>query len=396
MDQKPTGSLRHGSLPFTGIAAALLAGFAAAVTGCPGPAPHEGLGGSGGEASSSTTTSSSSTSSSSTSSTSTSSTSTSSSTSLTSTSSSTSTSSTSTTLSSSTSSSSSGTTCPIASDVCALSESGGWSAPFELYVSTGTSPPPSCTGGVTPVLTGDLSLYAPVPTCPVCGCGAPTDVVCEEPTASVWNGQSCGNLASCATGTLTSKCSQLPTSSPTSCVAAAAGVYLAVSAQATGGSCAPSPAPPPPAPPTWGGHAAGCPLDTGLTSCTGGVCTAVPSSAQLCISQLGAQTCPTAYPKSTSVYTGYTDTRGCSPCTCGTPEAQCTGGTATFSAAADCTAGETIAVPLTCTLEGLLGATQYYGVLTTPPTPSGGQCAPSTSSAIGSATPTGLTTVCCM
>ena len=392
MYQKSKGSLRHvGRSVGTGLTAALFAGLAAAVVGCPGPAPREGLGGSGGDGSSSASASSTSTTSSSTTSSSTSSSSTSS--------------------SSSSTSTSSGTSCS-SGEVCAPSVSLPWQGPFQVFQTTGAAP--SCPSGIAlsggivgnnpPADAGPIVVAA---TCPKCSCVPPTNLTCGAPTATVYNSQGCGTTVGCASASLSlNKCTQLTPTVNAACIGwELAGFYLDVTATPAG-SCTPSPASVPTQPPPWAESVVACQLTSPPTACSTGVC--APSSAKVCIEQAGDQTCPAAYPKQLQIYTdSLPDTRACTACHCGDPELGCTGGTATFSASACSTtagmdgggtaAGSAIDVPLTCTAETSQGLSAYSATLETAPTavvltP----CQPSVSSPSGSATLTGLTTLCCL
>jgi hypothetical protein len=59
-----------------------------------------------------------------------------------------------------------------------------------------------------------------------------------------------------------------------------------------------------------------------LTGCSAGVCLPTPPAeyGQLCIFQAGDIACPTSeYTTKTVVYQSIKDTRGCTPCACGTP-----------------------------------------------------------------------------
>lgn len=103
---------------------------------------------------------------------------------------------------------------------------------------------------------------------------------------------------------------------------------------------------------------------------------------------------PPEYPLKELLYSGSTDTRDCSTCTCGAPSgASCTGGQGTIYDANGCSgATQAFAIDGTCKTTG--GTTTLAAKQTTAPTVSG-TCAKNGGTPTGQATPTGPTTLCC-
>jgi hypothetical protein len=221
-------------------------------------------------------------------------------------------------------------------------------------------------------------------------CGAPTAIV--SPIAM------CSNAIPCAMGTLTSNCTQLKP--PLTCAAGLAPAYIGINSVASGGTCAPTLQAPMVQPASWGAHVVGCSFAPVPVSCgSGGTCAPNPSGPnplKLCIYQDGDKICPAPYAQQKIViYSGFTDSRSCSACGCGVPQAKCAGGMVTISPNMGCTQGVPNTVPTDCVDDGISPTNPYYAQVTVAPTATG-MCQAFGGSSFGSATPTGPTTVCCM
>jgi hypothetical protein len=122
--------------------------------------------------------------------------------------------------------------------------------------------------------------------------------------------------------------------------------------------------------------------------------TALPFQTQTyCIARSGIQTCPTSYPAQRIYYQSFTDTRACSPCTCGPASgATCSGGSVNFYGAPTCSGGVTpMSVPEAC---GSLGGARV-GIFSDAATPSGGRCVPDGGAPVGGFQGATPTTICC-
>jgi hypothetical protein len=126
--------------------------------------------------------------------------------------------------------------------------------------------------------------------------------------------------------------------------------------------------------------------------CEAGICVPDPSPFLPCVYQIGVVACPSEYPVQHIVGSKLNDTRGCSPCTCGTQGGACAG-TVTFSNGANCNSGgQTINADGTCqTVTNQVFKSLFYSPTSTNPT-----CTPSAVTAIGDAGYGDPQTVCCL
>ncbi len=404
MYRNSNGSLRLGGLVLGGgLAVTLFASFSAVLGGCPGPAPQDGTGGSGGRTSTSSTSSTSTSSTSSTSTSSTSSTSTSST-------SSTSTSSTSSTSTSSTTSS--GAVCALP-DTCIPAAPNGWDGPYLILIGAPGSAPPACPTDATPYLDGGFDASAPAAECS-CYCLPPTGVDCTV-TATVSTDSACkANL--CGQGTLTQgACTVVPS---LGCGIMTGGeLFYSVTSTPDGGACMPVPGKLPP--PEWAPSVA-CTLPT-PASCTGGSETCVPAlptpdagahaadaggggqpASRYCIaSQTQNGSCPSgSYSVPMMLGTAIDDGRTCDMCGCGPVDGgTCSGGSASVVAGQGCNPNAPVSLPHDCSdLSGsATNLTTIWGELVTAPTADGGACAPSPpTKPNGTVTADGVWMLCCM
>jgi hypothetical protein len=128
----------------------------------------------------------------------------------------------------------------------------------------------------------------------------------------------------------------------------------------------------------------------------GAVCAPkVPSSFHRCSLSSSEATCPTGFDL-TSLVTGYTDTRGCSGCSCGTVDLGCNVTGMRFFAGAGCTGGS-YDMKTACTSEsGLPGGNSYSFQADLYTSASGTECTvTSPSNPTGNVTTTGAEIVCC-
>jgi hypothetical protein len=281
--------------------------------------------------------------------------------------------------------------CVTAGFACTPAVPAGWQGPSVLY--TGASPPPGC--GIfwtESALTAGMGVTAPPATCSACTCGVPTGEGCAT-SAIVEIAQN----PTCTSGLLN-------TAPLGACIEVGEVEALGVRAgplPATGGTCKAAGGAPTVKPPTFAMQAALCAPETTGGGCTAGVCIPqVPTGygSGVCIYQDGDVACPTGpYAQKTLLYSGFADDRSCSACACGAPS----GGTCPASVLlfeymppfAGCAfPGPSLAANGTCVATGIEvgGFTLELGGA-----PSGGGCAASGGSPIGTTTATMPTTVCC-
>ena len=265
------------------------------------------------------------------------------------------------------------------SGACAEAPPAGWDL---VEVSFSAGAPPNCGSEFagTSWVTED-TLDAPTPTCG-CACGAPSGYTCQVSVEP----QCVGGATGCyACGT-----TQVATSGQCIVPGGTGGDVFFGSTFTSGGSCAASPSTTVP-PTSWGGQARACAPTTTVTAagCTAGsVCapTADPTFA-LCIERAGVVACPAGSYSSQHVeYTGVTDSRSCSSCTCGPVQNVNCNGT-WYCYAAGCSGPPSN--NFGCGFCNTYASGMYVA------SPSGGSCSASSVSPTGSATPTGATTFCC-
>jgi hypothetical protein len=199
---------------------------------------------------------------------------------------------------------------------CAAPAPTGWSGPGVFYL--GASAPPSCGADwMAGVTIGGTDPVGSAATCDTCSCEAPSGGSCANALVPV----ATGSTPTCTGGmTFTApfgECIQLPQSSQD--LWAQAGP-----APATGGTCTAVGGQASVGTPSFGKQAGFCGAEaSALPGCTTGTCLPSPPAgygAALCIYETGDQLCPApTYTQKTVVYTGFKDTRGCSPCDCAVP-----------------------------------------------------------------------------
>jgi len=120
-----------------------------------------------------------------------------------------------------------------------------------------------------------------------------------------------------------------------------------------------------------------------------------------CIFAKGDNDCPSSYPDKHLVYVAFADTRGCAPCTCGTPESSCSATLSVFKDGA-CT------VPLLLNFPMSSAGAACFDLSTVPAGPAlgsktiagvayqAGACTPSGGDPVGAVEPTDPATFCCL
>jgi hypothetical protein len=269
----------------------------------------------------------------------------------------------------------------------------GWEGPLEVY--SGSAGPPACTTYFAQSVGAYDVLQAPAATCG-CSCGGST-TTCNPPGISFSDSMTCGSVASCATAYLSPNvCTHVDERS--ACVGSALLDITMLAGSSTSGPCAPQPMSTVP-PYTWGTQARGCvsTVAPAQVDCSSGqICAPKPETGfatKLCISHAGDVICPGGgYGVKHLYYTAVDDTRSCTNCTCG----GATGGSCDFtvtgytSTTSSCTGGAIIYGNGT-----KCAGVQQPGDFRMTVMSTGGTCAPSTSTATGTAAPIDPVTVCC-
>lgn len=232
---------------------------------------------------------------------------------------------------------------------CVAAPPPGWIGPVALFREDAPEPAP-CPGGLTTAMSGGTDPEAPEPGCEPCACtltGACATATVQS-YASGGCSSSCGSAFNAVVGTTCTRLSYCVPATTVKVTASARG-----SCTASGGARRPA---------GWKQSVTACTFsdgtDGGITApadagCDVGLACApaiAGSSAPTCIVHEGEATCPDG-PYSVRLTFGgsISDTRTCSPCTCGTAQATCEGGEVTVYHDDECTSVATkIGIPPTC------------------------------------------------
>jgi hypothetical protein len=266
---------------------------------------------------------------------------------------------------------------------------------------------PPCPGGSSVAFTGGTGIVSPVAACAACTCGG---VGCSAPLVHFYS--SCN---SAGTGTELGSVTATPTcrSSGIAC-----GGFFDIGTEVTA-LCTPSAQSPTVPANQWATAAEACAasdaLDAGApaTCGTGSACAPSPTgSFSMCVYQAGDVACPAAgYTTKQLIDTVMSDTRGCTPCTCGAPStadggpATCSDGLVTVSDRSGCPGPgsgtdlytQLFFTPVGCYMNSVScvsGATTYLNQYRAA-TASAGTCPPDGGVVTGSVA-TSQVTVCCM
>ncbi|MCK6537932.1 MAG: hypothetical protein L6Q84_33570 [Polyangiaceae bacterium] len=268
-----------------------------------------------------------------------------------------------------------------------------------MWGGPGSAPPPSC-GAAYPTLTVDgmQGLLASPASCGACGCGSPIGMVCALATVQFFQQAGCSGTP----GQLTIAANV--------CQAFVILGYDPVSAKLAtappaGGACNPLPTQDVVPPLAWNARARACGGAKPGAACGGGVCTPAPESpfGGLCVARAGDEACPAGYPKKLSFFQGANDTRGCTDCSCGSPQGAACPGSVELWTNSQCSV-DSVTI-------GQVGACASLPPDPSPPPPPyqtsrsmfydgqppvGGSCGASGGQVTGSATPTAPVTLCCL
>ena len=282
--------------------------------------------------------------------------------------------------------------------ICTDAPPAGWSGPVSEW-DAASGPRPSCTGAfAVTAVDGNGSLSAPGATCS-CTCPSPaTGQTCGFASPTIYSDGSCSTV--CASD-------GLPYPGSPFCVnfstCGTTGSVNAPTFAPSGGSCTPSSSKSLPATP-WGMTGRTCSY-SGKVDMPGGCsssaqCVTRPSSpfGGPCVYQNGDLACPSGYPTKHLYYAGVSDNRDCAACNCNSPTGGTCTGTVDLYDTGSCSGTKVTTVTLGAGCQAVSGAMSPGFRAWQVPAPFGvmpGSCTPSGGGAIGSATPTGPTTVCC-
>ena len=141
---------------------------------------------------------------------------------------------------------------------------------------------------------------------------------------------------------------------------------------------------------SWKNRYALCFASNPGAGCAGDLCVPKPDSdyAKRCVYKEGSASCPAAFPTALNLFSGVTDQRGCTPCSCD-DTGSCSVSVEEFSGK-DCP-GSGATMPSGGARLPVSGSSQR-SVQVTATSP---DCVPQDGSAVGTATPSGPITVCC-
>lgn len=279
--------------------------------------------------------------------------------------------------------------------VCVPQVPANWGGPYTIYEGTGGPPPPtppSCPGAYpNAVYDGTATPNAPAANCS-CTCGAPTNATCLPPVANYFTDNGCTMPCGQNNQPITTTCTNLDPCS--------GGLLTFSGPIPSGGTCAPDAGSTVPAA-GWTADVRLCGAAAALSNAgcdAGQICAPTAAfpleAATYCIAQSGSVPCPPGYTAARTYYQSSTDTRACTPCSCGAPMGvTCAASTITVDTAASCSLvgiGVVYGAPQAC-----INTRGASAVVDSLPSPDGGICAPVGGTPTGSFTPTTPTTICC-
>jgi hypothetical protein len=270
----------------------------------------------------------------------------------------------------------------------------GWQGPLEIFEGSGAAdaPGPSCGANYpTDVYEGFATPSAAAAACS-CSCGAP-EGACGSLVATFFKDGMCMQSCGVPPQTIGSTCSGLLVGND--CKGGGTHFTLESASPVAPGSCAPVSAQSL-VPPTWATRVHLCAPARESSCSTDGACGMESDlgfeAETRCIAREGTWSCPSSFPDLHTYYASTTDTRACTPCTCGAPTGgQCENAPVTlFPATACMAAGSTMAMTSGCLpLQGMVSAQVSATAI------SAGRCEPAGGQPSGTIMPAAPTTVCC-
>jgi hypothetical protein len=283
---------------------------------------------------------------------------------------------------------------------------GGWIGPVLLWTGVSTATAPACPTGYTTALDAHEGPTGSADTCS-CSCAA-SGQTCSG-VVTVHTDQACSSVG-CATATATGTCSALTDTVGTCGSGGSIEVGRGAAVAPAGGTCSPKTTTTQTNLAGWSTSVRICAVTVvdspggcspSTETCVPPLATASGFASTPCVYESGDVACPTGYPNDrTVVYSGQSDSRACSGCTCttSTPSGGGCAGTINLYSGPVCTG--TPAVPA----YSLGSVCQIFNFGPTPPTSvlanftvTPGACAVATpAQPTGAVTGTLPTTVCCM
>lgn len=258
----------------------------------------------------------------------------------------------------------------------------GWQGPVGLWEGTPKGAP-SCTGAYGGAATDLHShLSAPDATCSSCSCAPAIGQECAA-SVTVYGSSSCGTTLQTLSINTNGSCTDF----------ASVGSSAEYTWSTSGGSCLPSGGVATLPGTTWTNAARTCAYNGSTSACTnGGTCYAWPTSpfGGLCVQQTGDVACPSAFPNKYTYYSGVTDTRSCSSCTCDSPSGGSCAGYMEYWSSGSCSGGsDGESPPGTCEPGAKSSVWAKIGLA------DAGACVPDGGQPQGAAAAANPTTVCC-
>lgn len=269
--------------------------------------------------------------------------------------------------------------------VCADIAPSGWNGPVILYDGDPAALPTCPDDHPTAAYQGHGGLIATPAVCEACTCSAPA-VSCSPATLGIFDDNACANQVAFAVQPAPGQCG--PIAPPAGVKAVSAGP-----ATPTAGACTPGGGAKTLPPPTWQRAGLAC-VGGGLGGgCSGKLCTGKPLppfEPGLCVWHSGDLTCPAAFPQKHAFVDSVNDTRDCTGCSCGAPDATCAVVTHVHSQSS-CNGAQTD-VPNDGSCAPISGNLSSIDVTVTP----SASCAPAGGAPVGTVAEGSLrTTVCC-
>lgn len=271
----------------------------------------------------------------------------------------------------------------------------GWVGPFLVAKRAAAAAPTTCPDGTSPETTHTDPASGE---CAPCACAAPAGGACTPPRLDCYQGSgSCGGTATDWNAQLASGSCIDPNdnSNSMSCRIAGAGTVV------TPPACAPSGGAPSAAA-EWRSALDAClPPPTSGGGCGGGTCMLLPSTpwnVRACVRKAGKiAACPTGWADRLESWSGATDGRSCSACTCQDPTATCAGGTVTIYDGDGCSGGNEGPLTFDTSCRDVSSHRDFgtWSLRATAATPSASSCAPAGGLPQGAVVGTGATTWCC-
>lgn len=275
---------------------------------------------------------------------------------------------------------------PACAGGCALVPD-GWMGPVVAHHVGAGEEDPGCAGAFAQEVGRYDADFSAAPAACGCACGEMIGASCTVPYMA-YNLNSCVQNSGSGLGVVAG-CNNIPDIDDSGIIA-----FILRSPILTTAPCEPLPSVEVPEA-GFGREVVLCGGELDDVGCAAGESCVPPQSEAVCIWAEGERTCPAAFPNAEVLYAGFEDTRACTACTCGEPDAdaECTMDDATLHADSNaCAMGIDGTVPPGTCVEttGIIRS-----IYVPEPQPPVGACPPSAVEAIGDAVPNPAVTLCC-